>query len=126
MGHAIYTKSDPRAVILKRHAREMAEGTPFEADFKLLETIEKLTPALFEEKRKLSKPMCANVDLYSGLVFRMLGIPSDLFTPLFAIARMAGWSAHRMEELINGTKIVRPAYKAVVKKREYVSLENRG
>lgn len=125
MGHAVYTKSDPRAVILKQHAEAMAAGTEFEDDLCLLETIEKLTPAIFERKKGASKVISANVDMYSGLVYRMLGIPSDLFTPLFAVSRMAGWAAHRMEELMNGNRIVRPAYKAIVQKQNYVELESR-
>ncbi len=125
MGHAVYTKSDPRAVILKQHAGEMAQGTDFERDFCLLEMIEKLTPGIFERKRGLSKVISANVDLYSGLVYRMLKIPTDLFTPLFAVSRMPGWAAHRMEELINGNRIVRPAYKAISAKQNYVDLESR-
>lgn len=125
MGHAVYTKSDPRAVILKRHASEMAQGTNFERDFCLLETIEKLTPGIFERKRGLSKVISANVDMYSGLVYQMLGIPTDLFTPLFAVSRMPGWAAHRMEELLNGNRIVRPAYKAIGPKQTYIDLESR-
>lgn len=125
MGHAVYTKSDPRAVILKQHAGEMAQGTDFERDFCLLEMIEKLTPGIFERKRGLSKVISANVDLYSGLVYRMLKIPTDLFTPLFAVSRMPGWASHRMEELINGNRIVRPAYKAISAKQNYVDLESR-
>ncbi|PWL73003.1 MAG: citrate synthase [Clostridiales bacterium] len=125
MGHAVYTKSDPRAVILKQRAESMAAGTEFEDDLCLLETIEKLTPAIFERKKGASKVISANVDMYSGLVYRMLGIPSDLFTPLFAVSRMAGWAAHRMEELMNGNRIVRPAYKAIVQKQNYVELESR-
>ncbi len=125
MGHAVYTKSDPRAVILKQHASEMAQGTDFERDFCLLETIEKLTPGIFERKRGLSKVISANVDMYSGLVYQMLGIPTDLFTPLFAVSRMPGWAAHRMEELLNGNRIVRPAYKAIGPKQTYIDLESR-
>ncbi len=125
MGHAVYTKSDPRAVILKKYAKKMAEGTEFERDFCLLESIEKLTPKIFERKRGISKVISANVDLYSGLVYRMLGIPTDLFTPLFAVSRMPGWAAHRMEELLNGNRIVRPAYKAIGPKQTYIDLESR-
>ena len=125
MGHAIYTKSDPRAVILKKNAAKMAQGTEYERDFNLLDTIERLTPAIFEKRRHLSKAMCANVDMYSGLVYRMLQIPIDLFTPLFAVARMPGWAAHRMEELLNGKRIVRPAYKAIAPSQTYVDLANR-
>ncbi|MBO4877457.1 MAG: citrate/2-methylcitrate synthase [Ruminococcus sp.] len=125
MGHAVYTISDPRAVILKKKAFELAKGREIEAEFRLLETIERLTPEIFLEIKGSSKTMCANVDMYSGLVYRMLGIPEELFTPLFAVARMAGWSAHRMEEIITSRRIIRPAYKAVSKEKEYVRLEDR-
>ena len=125
MGHAIYTLSDPRAKIIKEHAMQMAKGKEIEKDFKLLDAIERLTPEVFAKEKGSNKPMCANVDMYSGLVYRMLGIPEELFTPLFAVARMAGWCAHRMEELYTGKRIIRPAYKAVTKNREYVSLEDR-
>ena len=125
MGHAVYTISDPRAVILKKHAMEMAENTEYEAEFKLLQTIEKLTPELFAEVKGDSKTVCANVDMYSGLVYKMLGIPSDLFTPLFAVSRMPGWCAHRFEEIVTGKRIIRPAYKSVMKPRKYIALDER-
>lgn len=125
MGHAVYTISDPRAVILKKKAFELAKGKEIEREFKLLETIERLTPQVFKEVKGSDKAMCANVDMYSGLVYRMLGIPEDLFTPLFAVARMAGWSAHRMEEVLTGNRIIRPAYKAIAKELEYVKLCDR-
>ena len=125
MGHAVYTLSDPRAVILKEHARKFAENTELEDEFKLLELIETLTPNILEELRGDKKVMCANVDLYSGLVYKLLGIPEDLFTPLFTVARVAGWSAHRMEELMTGGKIIRPAYKSVCAQRKYVKLDER-
>ena len=125
MGHAVYTLSDPRAVILKEHARKFAENTELEDEFKLLELIETLTPNILEELRGDKKVMCANVDLYSGLVYKLLGIPEDLFTPLFTVARVAGWSAHRMEELMTGGKIIRPAYKSVCAQRKYVRLDER-
>ena len=125
MGHAVYTLSDPRAVVLKENAMRLAKGTEWEREFQLLDSIERLTPAVFERVKGDSKVMCANVDLYSGLVYRMLGIPSDLFTPLFAVSRMAGWSAHRMEEILNGKRIMRPAYKAIAQPQAYISLEER-
>lgn len=125
MGHAVYTISDPRACILKRKAFELAKGKDIEAEFKLLDTVERLTPEVFRSVKGSSKVMCANVDMYSGLVYRMLGIPDDLFTPLFAVARMAGWSAHRMEEILTGGRIIRPAYKAIAKNRKYVSVSER-
>lgn len=125
MGHAVYTLSDPREQILKRKAFELAAGKDIEAEFRLLNTIEKLTPELFKEVKGDEKIMCANVDMYSGLVYKMLGIPSDLYTPLFATARLAGWSAHRMEELMTGRRIIRPAYKAIKKPLEYTSITER-
>jgi citrate synthase len=125
MGHAVYTLSDPRAVILKANAEKLAKGTEFEREFDLLKKVEELTPELFAEVKGDAKVMCANVDMYSGLVYRMLGIPDDLFTPLFAVSRMAGWCAHRFEELVTGKRIIRPAYKAVMKERDYVAIDNR-
>lgn len=125
MGHAVYTISDPRAIILKKKALELAKGKEIEAEFRLLETVERLTPEIFKEVKGSTKTMCANVDMYSGLVYRMLGIPDELFTPLFAVARMAGWAAHRMEEILTSNRIIRPAYKAIAKEREYVKLEDR-
>lgn len=125
MGHAVYTLSDPRAVILKKKAFKLAAGKEIEAEFHLLDTIERLTPILMKEERGIEKTVCANVDMYSGLVYRMLEIPDDLYTPLFAVSRMAGWSAHRMEELMTGKRIIRPAYKALPKKKPYVPIEER-
>lgn len=125
MGHAVYTLSDPRAVILKQNAAKMAIGSEFEAEYRLLETIERLTPELFKEVKGDEKKMCANVDMYSGFVYKMLGIPEDLFTPLFAVSRMAGWCAHRFEESMTGKRIIRPAYKSVSKEKAYVPLNNR-
>ncbi|MGN0522046.1 MAG: citrate/2-methylcitrate synthase [Eubacterium sp.] len=125
MGHAVYTKSDPRAVILKESAKKLAFEKGFEKEFKTLENIELLTPQVFAEVKGVDKVMCANVDLYSGLVYKVLGIPKDLFTPLFATARIAGWCAHRLEELTSGGKIMRPAYKSVSHSREFVDIRNR-
>ncbi len=126
MGHAVYTISDPRAVILKKKAFELAKGREIEAEFRLLDTVERLTPEIFKEVKGSAKTMCANVDMYSGLVYRMLGIPDELFTPLFAVARMSGWAAHRMEEILTGGRIIRPAYKAIAKEREYIKIGDRG
>lgn len=125
MGHAIYTLSDPRAVVLKHYAMNLAKGTEFEREFALLESVERLSPAVFARFKQADKNICANVDLYSGLVYRMLGIPTELYTPLFAIARVTGWCAHRIEEVCTGKKIIRPAYKAISKPREYMPLEFR-
>ena len=125
MGHAVYTKSDPRAVILKKCAMDLAQGTEYEAQFKLIDKIEKLSPEVFAQKKKGSKVISANVDMYSGLVYQMLGIPPELYTPLFATARIAGWSAHRMEELLTGGRIIRPAYKSIKRALKYKSLNER-
>ena len=128
MGHAVYTKSDPRAVVCKQFARRLAEGTEFEAELGLLEAIERLSPEVLREVKGTEKDMCANVDMYSGFVYSMLGIPEDLYTPLFACARMAGWAAHRFEEIVSGRRIIRPAYKATFPARtpkEYVPIDER-
>ena len=126
MGHAVYTVSDPRAVICKKFAKKLAAGTEFEREFELLESIERLSPAVLRDVKGTSKDMCANVDMYSGLVYSMLGIPEDLFTPLFACARMAGWAAHRFEEIVSGRRIIRPAYKATcIDHREYLPIDQR-
>lgn len=125
MGHAVYTLSDPRAVILKRKAKDFAYKYGYEKDFELLNTIERLTPEVFKKVKGKTKIMCANVDLYSGLIYKMLGIPEDLYTPLFACARIVGWSAHRLEELISGGKIIRPAYKNIALPKKYVPIDER-
>ncbi len=125
MGHAVYTLSDPRAVILKKNAMELAKGTEFEAEFKLLDSIERITPKVFADERGDIKNICANVDMYSGLVYKMLKIPVEMYTALFACARMAGWCAHRMEEMINGKRIIRPAYKAINLNKKYIPLNER-
>jgi len=125
MGHAIYTLSDPRAVILKEKAQELAKEKGREDEFVLYALIEELTPALFCKVKGVEKEMCANVDLYSGFVYSMLGIPHELYTPIFAISRAAGWCAHRMEEVITGGKIIRPAYKNVFRKKDYTFIGER-
>ena len=112
MGHAVYTLSDPRAIICKKYAKKLAEGTEFEAEYRLLESIERLAPEVILRERGTKKDMCANIDMYSGFVYSMMGIPEDLYTPLFACARMAGWAAHRFEEIVAGKRIIRPAYKS--------------
>lgn len=122
MGHVVYTLSDPRAVILKRKAMVLAAGKEIEQEFLLLDLVEQLTPELMYSVRGIDKTVCANVDMYSGLVYRMLGIPDELFTPLFATARMVGWAAHRMEEMLTRKRIISPAYKAITKPKEYVPL----
>ncbi len=125
MGHAVYTLSDPRAVILKRKAKEFAYKYGFEKDFELINSVERLTPEVFRKVKGKNKVMCANVDLYSGLIYKMLKIPEDLYTPLFATARIVGWSAHRLEELISGGKIIRPAYKNIALPKKYVPMNER-
>lgn len=126
MGHAVYTLSDPRAVICKRFAEKLAVGTEYEAEFRLLEKIERLAPEVILNEKGTHKDMCANVDMYSGFVYSMLGIPEDLFTPLFSCARMSGWAAHRFEEIVSGKRIIRPAYKSIYrKKRAYTPMEER-
>ncbi len=125
MGHAIYTKSDPRAVMLKRYAQELAEKKGYGKDFALLESIERLTPELFHRYKGVNKEMCANVDLYSGLIYRMLNIPVTMYTPLFAIARVSGWCAHRMEEFCTAKRIIRPAYKCITTPKTYIPLGDR-
>ena len=125
MGHAVYTLSDPRQVILKREAGKIAEEKGFGAEFKALDLIEKLTPEIFASEKNNNKKICANVDMYSGLIYEMLGIPMDLYTPLFAVARVAGWSAHRIEELITGNRVIRPAYKNVAVPKEYIPIDER-
>lgn len=125
MGHAIYTLSDPRTVMLKRYARSLAEQKGFSDDFELLERIERLTPLVFNSYKHTDRAVCANVDLYSGLVYRMLGIPVELYTPLFAIARVSGWCAHRMEEYATAKKIIRPGYKFIEPDKQYIPLNER-
>lgn len=125
MGHAVYTLSDPREQILKKFARQLAEEKGMMEEFALYDLVERLAGRLIMEHRKLFKNVCANVDFYSGLVYSMLGIPEELFTPIFAIARMPGWSAHRLEELINANKIIRPAYKYVGHHIEFIPYEER-
>ena len=125
MGHAVYTLSDPREVILKEYARKLAAEKGEMDKFALYELVERLAGQLVMEHRKLFKNVCANVDFYSGFVYTMLGIPKELFTPIFAISRMAGWSAHRLEELLNAGKIIRPAYKYVGHHEEFTPIEER-
>lgn len=125
MGHAVYTLSDPRAVILKDSAKKLAFEHGFEKEFKTLDALERMTPEVFAEVKGDNKVMCANVDLYSGLVYKVLGVPYDLYTPLFATARIAGWCAHRLEELTTNSRIMRPAYKSVSKRKSFVPIEDR-
>ena len=125
MGHAVYTLSDPREVILKKFARKLAQEKGMMEEFALYELVERLGSRLVMEQRKMFKNVCANVDFYSGFVYTMLGIPKELFTPIFAIARIPGWSAHRLEEILNAGKIIRPAYKYVGHHQEFVAMPDR-
>lgn len=125
MGHAVYTKSDPRAVVCKKFATKLAEGTEYEAELNLLKMIERLSPEVILREKGTKKDMCANVDMYSGFVYSLLGIPTDLITPLFACSRMAGWSAHRFEELVSGKRIIRPAYKTNAQAKVYKPIAER-
>ena len=125
LGHAVYTISDPRAVVLRKYARKMADEKGLSREFDLLETIERVGVPLVMERTGRELPMCANVDLYSGLVYSMLGIPSELYTPLFALARIAGWCAHRLEELLSGGRIIRPAYRSSIEYTNYIPMEQR-
>ena len=125
IGHAVYSLSDPRARILKRWTEKLAREKGFEREFKLYAAVERIAPEVIKSKRKMYKGVSANIDFYSGLMYRMLNLPEELFTPLFAAARLAGWSAHRVEELVNGGKIIRPAYKSVMPYKEYVPMNKR-
>ena len=125
MGHAIYTVSDPRAVILKTKAAALAEEKGYGEKLRLYETVERLAPAAFQRVTGNSKVITANVDFYSGLIYEMLGIPEDLFTPMFAVSRIAGWCAHRIEELTTGGRIMRPAYRALPVGQRYLPLDLR-
>ena len=126
IGHAVYTKSDPRAQILKNQSKNLAYEKGFQREYDALCQIEKLAPIAFKEVKGSNKNVCANVDLYSGLVYRMLGLKEELFTPIFAISRVAGWCAHRMEEVEFANRIIRPAYKYVgEEEKKYIPIEQR-
>ena len=124
-GHAVYTISDPRAILLRDKAKELAESKGFSDEFALYCLIEKLVPKVFAEEKGSDKQICTNVDFFSGFVYSMLNIPRELFTPLFAISRIAGWSAHRLEEIVSGGRIYRPAFKQVEELKEYIPLNKR-
>jgi citrate synthase len=125
IGHAVYSISDPRAVIFKEHVAELAKSKGLENEFNLYSKVERLAPQVIAKERKMYKGVSANVDFYSGFVYRMLNIPAELFTPIFAVSRIAGWSAHRIEEIVNSGKIIRPAYKNIAPRRNYVHLNDR-
>ncbi len=125
LGHAVYTISDPRALAIKKYARTMAEERGLLDQLELIESVERIGIPIVSGRIRRTIPMCANVDMYSGLVYSMLDIPTDLYTPMFAIARIAGWCAHRIEELVNGKRIMRPAYRSVIKPTPYVQMKDR-
>ncbi len=127
IGHAVYTVSDPRAVLFKSKVKELANerGGKWNREIKLYQAVEELAPKVLKKERKLSSEISANVDFYSGFVYKMLGFPEEIYTPVFAMARVAGWCSHRIEELITGGKIIRPAYKNVSKSKKYISIKNR-
>ncbi len=125
IGHAVYTESDPRAVILKEYAKKLSEEKGLMEEFALYERVERIGGECLMSGRRLLKPVCANVDFYSGFVYSMLGLPEELFTPIFAISRISGWCAHRIEELVNVGKIIRPAYKYVGHHVPYMNIEER-
>ena len=125
MGHAVYSLSDPRAEILHKYAQKLSAEKGLEEDFALYETVARLAPEIIAEKRRMYKGVSANVDFYSGMVYRMLGLPEELFTPIFAVSRIAGWSAHRLEEIQNAGKIIRPAYTNVKKEMGYLPIGER-
>ena len=125
MGHAVYSLSDPRAILLKEYAEKLAEEKGLSREYNFYAKVEALAPKVISAKRRMYKGVSANVDFYSGFVYTMLGLPLELYTPIFAIARIAGWSAHRIEELVNASKIIRPAYKSVASKETYVPLNER-
>ncbi len=125
MGHAVYTISDPREILLKAKAKELAKVKGFLEEFELYSLVEKVAPKIIQEIHNSDKCVCANVDFYSGFVYTMLNIPRELFTPIFAISRISGWSAHRIEEVVSGGRIYRPAYKNVSSERDYIPIHDR-
>ncbi len=125
VGHAVYSVSDPRTLILRQYVRDLAKEKGLMDEMRLYEKVESIAPAMISSNRKMYKGVSANVDFYSGFLYRLLKIPPELFTPLFAVARISGWCAHRIEELANGGKIIRPAYKSVTEPRSYTPLDQR-
>ncbi len=125
IGHAVYSISDPRAEIFREHVEKLAHQKGLDEEFRFYSKIEKLAPKVISEQRKIYKGVSANIDFYSGFFYRMLDIPLELYTPMFAVARIAGWSAHRIEELVNKGKIIRPAYKSIASRKEYIPMSER-
>jgi citrate synthase len=125
MGHAVYSLSDPRAQVFRSYVEQLSEEKGYQKEFELYAMVEKLAPKIIDEERKIYKGVCPNVDFFSGFAYQMLNLPMELYTPIFAIARIAGWSAHRLEELCHGDKIMRPAYMTVLPHQEYIPLSER-
>jgi len=125
IGHAVYSISDPRCILLKEQAEKLAKEKGLEDEFELYDRVERLAPQIIGRVRKMYKGVSANVDFYSGFVYKMLNLPLELYTPIFAISRMSGWAAHRIEEIVNAGKIIRPAYKSVAERRDYVAMKDR-
>lgn len=125
MGHAVYTLSDPRTILLKQKAEVLAKEKGMDKEYNLYSIIENIAPGIFYNVKKSDKAICVNVDFYSGFVYKTLNIPVEMYTPLFAIGRVAGWCAHRIEELVSGGRIIRPAYKSVIRRRQYISMNER-
>jgi len=125
IGHAVYSTSDPRADILRKYVKSLSKQKGKTKEYGLYAMVEKLAPKVIARERRIYKGVSANIDFYSGFVYDMLGLPTELYTPIFAISRIAGWSAHRIEELVNGSKIIRPAYKNVHPRRDYTEMAQR-
>jgi len=125
IGHAVYSLSDPRAIIFKSYVEKLAQEKGLMEEYKLYTRVEEIAPEVIGKVRRIYKGVSANVDFYSGFVYKMLNLPEELYTPLFAVARIAGWSAHRIEEIVNAGKIIRPAYKSVAKRSEYIKMSER-
>ena len=125
MGHAVYSLSDPRAVVFEGFVKELSEKNNRRDEYELYATVARMAPEIIASKRRMYKGVSANIDFYSGFVYDMLGLPMELYTPIFAISRIAGWSAHRIEELVNSGRIIRPAYKSVAEHRKYVPINER-
>ena len=125
VGHAIYSLSDPRALLFEGFVKSLSAEKGLEDEYALYASIAHLAPELIVQERRMYKGVSANIDFYSGFVYEMLGLPRELFTPIFAISRIAGWSAHMLEEIVSGGRIIRPAYKSVAPKQEYIPLDQR-
>ena len=125
VGHAVYSLSDPRAKLLGQFVQGLSEEKGRQEEYALYSMVERLAPEVIAQERKIYKGVSANVDFYSGFIYSMLDLPAELYTPLFAIARIAGWSAHRIEELLNNSKIIRPAYRSIAQRRPYINLNDR-